>query len=179
MTGPPIYTQTDVAQLMAVPKYVKYDAWANRLRSRQTVGEQCKKLQVWPEDENNLTEFWVEARHRPIGRVKTSLTLYAKIPGRNGHAVCRYDVQDQKHTNHPKWFLPRYVGRLVAHRHIFNEKAVREGHSWDACAEPLHLGDVGPVEHRIERTARVFLSDTNITVHDPDAMGTLFDPSWS
>src|SRR4051812_22388364 len=114
MKGQPIYTQSQVDRLLSMPKVVRWDAWANRLKGRPTAGERCAKIEVGPKDESEGTTFWVEARHRTDRRVKTSFTLYAQIPGRQGHAVCRYDVQDQKHTNHPRWFEPRYVERLVA-----------------------------------------------------------------
>src|SRR4051812_18429946 len=116
MKGPPIYTHGQVERLLSLPKVVRWEAWSRRLQGRQTLGELSTKIEVWPKDANDVTIFWVESRHRTGHRVKTSFTLYGQLPGRPGHPLCRYDVQDQKHTNHPRWFEPRWVMPLVAHR---------------------------------------------------------------
>jgi hypothetical protein len=169
----PIYTQDQVAAMIAMPKYVEHDAWEKRFDGRLGNDEERNRIKAQPADEKDLTEFVIEIC-RCIARGEASFTLFGKLLGYTEHPLCRYEIQCSRHTN-PKWFSPSMFGSFIPHKHIYNERAVREDYSWDKCAEPLRMSL--PRKKRkltitqwIDRIGPHFLKDANIEISDPRAM---------
>jgi hypothetical protein len=169
----PIYSQAQVDRMIRTSKFVEQDAWQNRSDGRQSTIEQRDRIKAAPKDDTNLTEFWIESCRCP-GRCEASFTLIGKLLEYPEHPLCRYDFQISKHTN-PKWFSPYVIGPRVPHRHVYNEKAIREGWTWDKCAEPIHQKKrTYSLEQAINLLAPIFLNDLRIEIYDPDTIGALF-----
>lgn len=169
----PIYLQEQVSAMMATPKHVEHDEWQKRFEGRAGNDEERNRIKVYPNDEKDSTEFVVETC-RCIARGEASFTLFGKLIGYTEHPLCRYEIQISPHRN-PKWFPPTMFGSLVPHRHIYNERAIREDHSWDRCAEPLKelavpkKGKKFSVQQWIDRIGPIFVKDVRLDVADPDA----------
>lgn len=176
-----IYTQAQVVGMLAISKHVPFDDWEdqqgknNRLKGREGTDEQRVRIKVFPDDESDLTEFAVETC-RCVARGEASYSLFGKLLGYPEHVLCRYDLQTCRHTN-PKWFPPFVIGSRVLHRHIYNERAIRDDWPWDKCAEPLDIPKTKrklSFQQSIDRLTPHFLADIKLEVYDPDTAGTLF-----
>lgn len=156
--------------MMKMPKLVPHDAWQNRFEGRKTTDEMRDRVPCTPLDESDLTEFCIEICHCPA-RGEASFTLFGKLNGYTDHPLCRYETQIGRHVN-PKWIDPYFIGAGILHRHVYNERALREGWPWDKCAEPLKLTKVPKrklsLQQAIDQMTPIFLRDLEIEIHDPD-----------
>jgi hypothetical protein len=167
-----IYTNAQVRAMMLAPKYVRYDAWEERWKGRDDKSDVKHRISVCPRDEKDPTEFSVESSIC-IARREVAFTFFGQLIGYPMLPLCRYDFQRGKHKNPRWWPGPEWIEPRVLHRHIYDERAEREGLGWDGCAEIIGEA-VDRVQQAIDRLTPAFLSDLNIEVHDPDAKGMLF-----
>lgn len=167
----PVYTQQEALMLIRLPKFVQFDAWENRWAGRETTNEVRHRIEAVPQNDSSGASFVIESCHC-TNRMEVSFTLLGKLIGRPLQAICRYEMQLGKHRN-PSWFMPRYIQARELHCHDYNERAIRQGLSWDACAEPI-----GPqcdrIQQAIERLTPLFLENLKIEIHDPDVRKSLF-----
>ena len=172
----PLYSQAQVAKLIAMPKFVPHDEWEKRTDGRPGP-EERQRIRAYPVDESDLTEFHIE-RCKWVARGEASFTLLCKLVGYPEEALCRYEIQLATHRN-PKWFPPAYVGKRVPHKHVYNERAMREFGAWDKCATPLVFKPAPKrkmsLQQYIDRMiAPEFLKDVHVDIHDPDSMGLFY-----
>jgi hypothetical protein len=166
----PIYSQEQVQRMLLVPKIVSHDEWENRFAGRQSPDEQRDRIKASPADADDLTEFWIEICRCAV-RSEASFTMAAKLLEYPEHALCRYEVQLGSHTN-PKWFTPHFVDRRALHKHIYNERAIREGFTWDKCAEPVKQPKRKlSFQQAIDHLTPIFLEELRIEIHDPNVRG--------
>lgn len=167
-----VYSQEQVSAMIAAPKYVQHEAWDKRTEGRAGTDEVRNRIRAFPKDDQDLTEFAIEAC-RCIARGEASFTLFGKLIGYPEEPLCRYEVQLVRHTN-PRWFSPLVVGPRILHKHVYNERAIREGWMWDKCAEPLRQKSTPrrrlSLQQCIDRIAPIFLKETNVEIYDPDSM---------
>lgn len=154
-----------------------YDAWQNRYDGRSGTDEVRNRIKARPVDGDDLTDFTIEIC-RCVARQEASFTLFGKLVGYPDSPLCRYETQLCRHTN-PKWFPPSVIPSRMLHRHVYNERAIREDWTWDKCAEPLKLKSVPKrklsLQQSIDRLAPEFLKDTKIEIHDPDSASLFFN----
>lgn len=159
--------------MIAVPKFVDYEAWYDRKDGRPGTDEVRHRIKARPaNNKDDYTEFVIEAC-RCVARGEASFTLFGKLIGYPEQAICRYETQLCLHKN-PKWFPPPLIQRRAIHRHVYNERAIREDWPWDKCAELVTFDKAMPrkklsLQQYIERIGPKFLKDTNTEVHDPDS----------
>lgn len=170
----PIYTQAQVAAMIATPKYVPHDAWNGRSEGREGTDEVRNRIEAHPIDENDPTQFLIE-RCRCAARGEASFTLFGRLAEYVQQPLCRYEIQICRHSN-PKWFSgPSYISARVPHKHVYNERAILEGWTWDKCAEPLKLNSQPKkklsVEQCINWIAPIFLKEIHLEIHDPESNG--------
>jgi len=158
--------------MIALPKYVEHDEWEKRFAGRVGNDEDRNRIRARPTNEKDLTEFIIEVC-RCVARCEASFTLTGKLLGYTEHPLCRYDIQCSRHKN-PKWFSPSMFGPFVPHKHVYNERGVRDDYAWDKCAEPLQMSL--PKRRRltvtqwVDRIGPIFLKEANIEIRDPGAM---------
>jgi hypothetical protein len=165
----PIYSQAQVAAMLKMPKIVDHDAWQGRQDGRESRDENRHRIEAQPEDKSNTTKFTIEIC-RCVVRAEASFTLLGKMLGYPEHALCRYETQICWHTN-PKGYASGDIGPRAPHKHIYNEKMIRDGYPWDRCAEGLKLKKVRrklSLEQTINRMAPIFLNEINVEIFDPD-----------
>src|SRR4051812_1066058 len=113
----PIFSEDEVARLMAMPKHVRFEDWEGKWSCRDGADDKVR-IKVYPaEPEDDDAEFLIEREERRY-RGEIFITLVAKLPQRR-HPVCRYDLQQGIHRN-PKWIRPRVVPPRAFHRHVYN-----------------------------------------------------------
>jgi len=113
----PIYTQAQVAAMIATPKYVPHDAWNGRSEGREGTDEVRNRIEAHPIDENDSTQFLIE-RCRCAARGEASFTLFGRLSEYVQQPLCRYEIQICRHSN-PKWFSgPSYISARVPHKHV-------------------------------------------------------------
>jgi hypothetical protein len=155
--------------MLKLPKHVEHDAWQNRHDGRS--GDR-PRIKASPNDRTNLTEFTIEI-FKCAARGEASFTLLGRPSGYPEHALCRYEIQLVRHTN-PKWFEPVFIGPRALHKHVYNERAIREDFPWDKCAEPLALKSHPrrrlSLEQAINRIAPIFLKELCVEILDRDTM---------
>jgi hypothetical protein len=165
----PVYLQQQIVAMIATPKRVDYNAWQNRYEGRAKQTEERSRIEASPIDENDLTEFEIETCRCPA-REEASFTLFGKLIGCPQEPLCRYEVQWCRHTN-PRWFPPAYIGLRELHKHVYNERAIRENWPWDKCAELLNVKKKPKkqlsLQQCIERLGGIFLDETHTTIDDP------------
>jgi len=158
--------------MISVRKRVAFDAWNKRKLGRATKGEFGCEIKAEPEDASIPTAFKIVIRKDE--RTDTySLTLEGKLPGRIFEGLLRYNVHDSIHAN-PEWFPPPIIESGDLHRHVYQERAVREGRDWDACAELLKLPSAGSPNQQYERLLGKFMVDANIRVSDSETHTGLY-----
>lgn len=157
--------------MLAAPKYVPFDAWDNRWAGRESTIETRHRIKAFPTDANDLTQFTIESCHC-YPRREISFTLFGRMLSYPSVPICRYEVQNGRHRN-PAMYPPRFVGNRVLHTHVYNERVIRHGGSWDACADVIGPA-VDRVQEAIDRLTPLFLEQLSIEVHDPDVSGELF-----
>jgi hypothetical protein len=89
----PIYSQAEADAMIAMPKRVEPEAWEKSDPGRPTMGEPSRKIEAFPEDNDDAFEFKIILRTSE----KTeyfSVTLEGKMAGRVWEGLCRYDIQD-------------------------------------------------------------------------------------
>jgi hypothetical protein len=168
----PIFNQLEVEQLLEMPKHAAHDAWEDRHNGRN---EMQARVPVTPDDKSAFVQFEVEAYKCPE-KNEASFTLIAKSVGRPEQAICRYEIHIGRHKN-LRWMSPVFVGSKIPHKHIYNEKAVRDDWPWDQCAEPLKFKKSLPrkisLQQAIDRIAPIFLVEVHLEIYDPNVQ-TLF-----
>jgi len=169
----PVYLQSQVDTMLNAPKYVRFNAWENRLPGRTHSEEIRHRIKAFPFDPKDATLFIIESCHC-LSRRQVSFSLFGKMKGYPEHALCRYEIQTIRHRN-PDWFPPQYVGNRVLHKHVYSERAIREGYTWDKCAEVLLCRpQIFILERAIDHLTPLFLSELKIEIHDPDVLTSLF-----
>jgi hypothetical protein len=176
----PIYSQAQADAMIVAPKYISYDAWNEQwanlcARVRRPASDEDRVRIKVESGDGDLTEFCVECCKCPA-RGEASYTLFGKLLGYVEHPLCRYDLQVCRHTN-PRWFPPWVIGSRVLHRHIYNERAIRENCTWDKCAEPLKIPKPKrklSFQQSIDRLTPHFLTDIKLDIYDPKVAGMLF-----
>lgn len=171
----PVYTQSQAQSMIEMQKVVPHDAWENRFEGRPSTTQEIRnRIRVVPEEEANLTEFIVETCLCP-GRGEAAFTLLGKLLGYTEQPLCRYEVQISRHTN-PRWFPPFVIAPRALHRHVYNERAIREDWPWDKCAELLKQPKRKlSLQQAIDILTPIFINDVRLEIHDPDVLGHLFD----
>jgi len=163
----PIYTQQQIDRMLKIPKSVPYDAWENRFEGRQSTDELRDRFKARPIDETDLTEFTIEICRCSV-RHEASFTLFGRLLEYPEHPICRYEIQLCRHRN-LKWFPPRIVDPRMLHKHVYSERAIREGWPWDKCAEPIGQNRKNlSLEQAIGRLTPVFLENLKIEIHDSE-----------
>jgi hypothetical protein len=109
--------------------------------------------------------FVINCSSRPL-RGLVAYTLIGEMPGRPDHPLCRYDIQASRHRN-PQWWPPPVIPPRVIHRHLYNERAVREGQGWDWCAD-LVLAPELSARHNSAVLSQVFIDGIALTIQDPE-----------
>lgn len=168
--------------LLGMPKRVFAEDWESRLHSDQAVKpkkrrqvatfERKIRLKSRPEDSNASACFEIELvqnfRTDAVG-----LTLYAAIGLRPMLPICRYDFDDNEHENPDFCAFPSVTSGSF-HRHVYNERAVRELDRWDACAEKLELPTSGGPKQLLDRLKGRFLQDLHIRFERKDDQQSVF-----
>lgn len=159
-----IYTQVEIDQMLATPKDIELDAWEDRTQDRKR-SPNSVAIEVSARDRDDMDFNIAIVRSPRIG--SESITLIGKILGRDRRAIARYDIHDAAHKN-PPWFDPGFIGPRQPHRHLYNERALKEDREWHACAEPLDLPDDA------QRLLGKLLDDLNIRFSDSKTNTQLF-----
>jgi hypothetical protein len=186
--GAPVFTQQEVAMLMALPKrtalpesmsgaeIAAIGAPAGIHKSlRPGTSQRKRTIKVEPEDATLPVEFVLEVTENPHTD-EFSLTLHAKYLARPSYPLCRFDIQDGSHAN-PEWFPPPHVASGVPHVHVYSERGEKERDSWDCCAEPLSFGAARKLskEQERDRLKGILWKRCKIRFIDRDSVQSLFD----
>lgn len=169
----PVFSKSDVLRLIAMPKHVRYDDWQADWKSREG-SVPAVKIKAFPNDEDEDIEFIIERVDRR-DRGEVTLNLYVKLPElARAHPLCRYDLQNLRHRN-PKWFTPKIIPSRTFHKHVYNERAVRENlpKDWALCAEPIDIKPERDFQRNLSKLLRVFLEELHIEMHDRIGQQTL------
>ncbi|MDP9172891.1 MAG: hypothetical protein M3O30_03385 [Planctomycetota bacterium] len=172
----PIYSQQQVTAMLKTPKVVEHDAWENRFDGRKSTEEARVRIPVSPEDDADLTVFAIESC-KCIVRGEVSFTLFGKMLEYPEHALCRYEMQLCRHNN-PKWFPPSFISSRALHKHVYNERAIRDDMPWDKCAELLNLKKRPrrklSLQQAIDLITPIFINEIRLEIHDPNVRQLLF-----
>lgn len=167
--------------MIALPKFVSYSAWQDRFDNvgvkdgRESALEWRPRVKAHPQNDLDLTEFVIETCRCP-SRKEASFTLFGKLAGYPEQPLCRYEIQICRHNN-PKWFPPPTVMPWVLHKHVYNERAIREGHPWDKCAEPILKKmprNKLSLQQAMDRLSGIFLTETVVSVESPETNDLFF-----
>jgi hypothetical protein len=174
----PLYTQQEVAVLLAMPKRAPGGSWQPtkpKKKRRHNEFEHVAVVVVEPDPVVTGTGFELDICHN-LATDELSITLYAEIYPRPLRPICRYDVQDCAHGN-PDWFPPPLIAPGEFHRHVYSERAVTEGEpeDWDACAEALGIPTGGSPKAQLERLKKKAIDELNIVFEDRDTRNLLLD----
>lgn len=161
----PGYTQAEIDYLIQVRKTVDWGAWNERQSNREGSPDSAV-VEVASDDP--AWQFRMEIMRNP-GLDETHLVMKACGRGRERQAIVRYDIQDNAHGN-PPWFPSAVVDVGQPHRHIYNERAIRAGLLWDACAEPVDISRPSP-----EFLFGAFWAFLNVHFTDQQTHTALFD----
>lgn len=169
----PIYSQADADHMMAMPKVIEFDAWANRLSGSRMESNPSIMIEASPEDGNPRFRFRVEMS-RNDRNDSFSIMLKGKIDNRPWEGLCRYDIQDIVHENNPNCCPGAEIDAGVFHRHVYSEESCRHLEKWDGCAEVVHLDPSGSFEQQLVRLRGRFLDDMALRFSDSNTANALF-----
>jgi hypothetical protein len=165
----PLYFQPEIDALLKMKKRIVADAWKpltpahkREAGKRQNSFEDVATMEAKAFDGSDKYEFQIELCHN-LRNDAIAITLFAQIVPRNLTPICRYDVHDSPHNN-PKWYSPRKIASGKVHRHIYNERAIRDGDlaSWSDCGDSVRLPTGGSPASQRDRLKRKFIGDLNL-----------------
>jgi hypothetical protein len=147
---------------------VPHENWQSEGGKRH--GSTLKKIKATC-DELREVEFQIQLANESRGTSwVASCTLVVKSPPWSWQAICRYDIQNNDHTNGRICGMQGVIPHRSPHRHIYCPECHEKLNKWDACAEFI---DQTCISEPLLRSA--FIRDLKIHTTSSAAHRDMFD----
>lgn len=178
----PLYFDREIAAMLAMEKRILSGGWKplaspnkKSARKRTNEFESVGIMSAEPLIGTPGYVFEIDVCHN-LRSDSIHISLYAEIAPRRVLPICRYEIHDSLHTN-PLWFPPVVIEGGQFHKHVYNERSIREGdqRDWCECASPLDLGGQCSPDIAMQRLKNKFIDDLHLNFDERDDRQTFIN----